>query len=489
MATKFTGGFDKDRPLGRVSPAKAPMPNERQFGFSTLAVHAGQRPDPVTGARAVPIYQTSAYIFEDSDQAANLFALQRFGNIYSRIMNPTVAVFEERIAALENGIGAVATSSGQAAQHIALFSLMDAGDEFIASSTLYGGTVNQFDVTFRKVGINAVFVNISDLDAVRRAITPKTKCIFAETLGNPKIDVLDIEALAVIAHDNGIPLVVDNTFPSPYCCRPLDWGADIVVHSATKWICGHGTTMGGVIIDAGRFPWNNGKFPGMTEPSKGYHNLRFFEYFGDFGWLMKARTEMLRDYGPCQSAFNAFLLLQGLETLHVRMDRHVANARRVAEFLNTHQAVKWVNYPGLPDSPYHELSLKYLPKGPGAIFTFGIKGGRDAGKKLIENVQLFSHLANVGDCKSLIIHPATTTHQQLTDEELTACGIGPEMIRISVGIEEIDDILWDLGQALDKSQQAAPVTQTLAMAMAGHDDDAPSGHSLLSKAFGAPYQR
>ncbi|MFY9314584.1 MAG: O-acetylhomoserine aminocarboxypropyltransferase/cysteine synthase family protein [Burkholderiales bacterium] len=487
MTTKLTGGFDKDRPLGRAAPGKPGVPNERQFGFSTLAVHAGQRPDPVTGARAVPIYQTSAYIFEDSDQAANLFALQRFGNIYSRIMNPTVAVFEERIAALENGIGAVATSSGQAAQHIALFSLMDAGDEFIASSTLYGGTVNQFDVTFRKVGINAVFVNISDLDAVKRAITPKTKCIFAETLGNPKIDVLDIEALAGIAHDNGIPLVVDNTFPSPYCCRPLDWGADIVVHSATKWICGHGTTMGGVIVDAGRFPWNNGKFPGMTEPSKGYHNLRFFEYFGDFGWLMKARTEMLRDYGPCQSAFNAFLMLQGLETLHVRMERHVANARRVAEFLHAHKAVQWVNYPGLPHSPYHKLSLKYLPKGPGAIFTFGIKGGRDAGKKLIENVQLFSHLANVGDCKSLIIHPASTTHQQLTDAELAACGIGPEMIRISVGIEEVDDILWDLGQALEKSQQAAPRTETLAMA--GHEEDEPSGHSLLSKAFGAPYQR
>ena len=464
------------------------VPSEKRFGFNTMAVHAGQRPDPVTGSRAVPIYQTSAYIFEDSDHAANLFALQRFGNIYSRIMNPTVAVFEERIAALENGIGAVATASGQAAQHIALFSLMDAGDEFIASSTLYGGTINQFDVTFRKVGINPVFVDISDLEAVRRAITAKTKCIFAETLGNPKIDVLDIEAVARIAHDNGIPLVVDNTFASPYCCRPIDWGADIVLHSATKFICGHGTTMGGVIVDAGRFPWDNGKFPGMTQPSKGYHNLRFFEYFGDFGWLIKARGEMLRDYGPCQSPFNAFLLLQGLETLHVRMERHVANARKAAEFLSSHPAVSWVNYPELPKSPYRALSQKYLPKGPGAIFTFGIKGGRDAGRKLIENVQLLSHLANVGDCKSLIIHPASTTHQQLTDEELTACGIGPDMIRVSIGIEDIEDILWDLEQSLAKSQQAAPVTQTLATAGAQEEPE-PSGHSLLSKAFGAPFQK
>jgi O-acetylhomoserine (thiol)-lyase len=477
--------------LGRISQTPrlgtAMATSEKHFGFGTQAVHAGQRPDPVTGSRAVPIYQTSAYIFEDTDQAANLFALQRFGNVYSRIMNPTVAVFEERIAALENGIGAVATASGQAAQHIALFSLMGAGDEFIASKTLYGGTVNQFDVTFRKVGINPIFVNIDDHNAIQRAITPRTKCIFAETLGNPKIDVLDIEAVSAIAHENGIPLVVDNTFASPYCCRPIDWGADIVLHSATKFICGHGTTMGGVIIDAGRFPWNNGKFPGMTEPSKGYHNLRFFEYFGDFGWLLKARGEMLRDYGPCQSPFNAFLLLQGLETLHVRMERHVSNARYVAEYLKKHEAVTWVNYPGFTDSPYHELCKKYLSERPGAIFTFGIKGGREAGKKLIENVQLFSHLANVGDCKSLIIHPATTTHQQLTDEELSACGIGPDMIRISIGIEDIDDLLWDLGQALEKSQQAIPIAETLPLAAV--DELEPSGHSLLSKAFGAPYQR
>jgi O-acetylhomoserine (thiol)-lyase len=450
---------------------------EKQFGFDTLAVHAGQRPDPVTGSRAVPIYQTSAYVFEDTDHAANLFALQRFGNIYSRIMNPTVAVFEERIAALETGIGAIATASGQAAQHIALMALMEHGDEFVSSSTLYGGTINQFDVTFRRLGINARFVDAGDIDGWRRAINDKTKCLYAETLGNPKIDVLDIEAVADIAHERGLPLVVDNTFATPYLCRPIDWGADIVLHSATKFICGHGTSMGGVIVEAGKFPWNNGKFPGMTEPSKGYHNLRFFEYFGDFGWLMKARAEMLRDYGPCMSPFNAFLMLQGLETLHVRMDRHVANARRVAEFLGSHPAVEYVNYPSLPASPYHYLAQKYLPKGAGSIFTFGLKGGRPAGKRLIESVQLFSHLANVGDCKSLIIHPASTTHQQLTDEELVACGIGPEMIRLSVGIEDVDDILWDLEQALERSQrETEPSTVHTA------------GHSLLSKAFGAPHQ-
>jgi O-acetylhomoserine (thiol)-lyase len=453
------------------------MSEEKQFGFDTIAVHGGQRPDPVTGARAVPIYQTSAYVFEDTDHAANLFALQRFGNIYSRIMNPTVAVFEERIAALENGIGAIATASGQAAQHIALMTLMEQGDEFVSSSTLYGGTINQFDVTFRKLGVNARFVDAGDLNAWRGAVTDQTKCLYAETLGNPKIDVLDIEAVAGIAHEHGLPLVVDNTFASPYLCRPIDWGADIVLHSATKFICGHGTSMGGVIVEAGKFPWNNGKFPGMTEPSKGYHNLRFFEYFGDFGWLMKARAEMLRDYGPCLSPFNAFLFLQGLETLHVRMERHVANAQRVAEFLAGHPAVDYVNYPGLPGNPFHDLAQKYLSRGSGSIFTFGIKGGRPAGKRLIEAVQLFSHLANVGDCKSLVIHPASTTHQQLTDEELEACGIGPEMIRLSVGIEDVEDILWDLEQALERSQQD---TEPMSVHAAGH--------SLLSKAYGAPYQ-
>ena len=456
------------------------MHGEKQFGFDTLAVHAGQRPDPVTGARAVPIYQTGAYVFEDTDHAANLFALQRFGNIYSRIMNPTVAVFEERIAALENGIGAIATASGQAAQHLTIFTLMQAGDEFISSRSLYGGSFQQFDVSFRKMGIETRFVDPLDLDQWKAAVTPRTKAFYAETLGNPLIDVIDIEALANLAHEVGVPLIVDNTFASPYLCRPLDWGADIVVHSATKFICGHGTAIAGVIVDGGRFPWDNGKFPGMTEPSRGYHDLRFFEYFGDFGWLMKCRCEMLRDYGPTMAPFTAWLLLQGLETLHVRMDRHVANAQRVAEYLEQHPAVQYVNYPGLPSNRYHELARKYLPRGAGSIFTFGIEGGREAGKRFIDSVQLFSHLANVGDTKSLVVHPASTTHQQLGDDELRNAGIGPELVRVSIGIEDVDDILWDLDQALTRSQKpelvaAAPSRNGL-------------GHSILSKAFGAPYQ-
>ena len=455
------------------------MHGEKQFGFDTLAVHAGQRPDPVTGARAVPIYQTSAYVFEDTDHAANLFALQRFGNIYSRIMNPTVAVFEERIAALEHGIGAVATASGQAAQHLVMFTLMQAGDEFVCSRSLYGGSFQQFDVSFRKMGIDARFVDASDLEQWRAAVTPRTRAFYAETLGNPAIDVIDIEALAALAHEAGVPLIVDNTFASPYLCRPLDWGADIVVHSATKFICGHGTTIAGVVVDGGRFPWDHGKFPGMTEPSRGYHDLRFFEYFGDFGWLMKCRAEMLRDYGPTMAPFSAWLLLQGLETLHVRMDRHVANAQRVAEHLESHPAVEYVNYPGLPSNRYHNLARKYLPKGAGSIFTFGIRGGRQAGRRFIEALQLFSHLANVGDAKSLVIHPASTTHQQLGDDELRAAGVGPEMIRVSIGIEDVDDILWDLDQALARSQVSEPVGAVSANGL---------GHSILSKAFGAPYQ-
>jgi len=456
------------------------MHGEKQFGFDTLAVHAGQRPDPVTGARAVPIYQTGAFVFEDTDHAANLFALQRFGNIYSRIMNPTVAVFEERIAALENGIGAIATASGQAAQHLTIFTLMQSGDEFVSSRSLYGGSFQQFDVSFRKLGIGARFVDPLDLDEWKAAVTPRTKAFYAETLGNPLIDVIDIEALANLAHEVGVPLIVDNTFASPYLCRPLDWGADIVVHSATKFICGHGTAIAGVIVDGGRFPWDNGKFPGMTEPSRGYHDLRFFEYFGDFGWLMKCRAEMLRDYGPTMAPFTAWLLLQGLETLHVRMDRHIGNALRVAEYLERHPAVEYVNYPGLPSNRYHELARKYMPKGAGSIFTFGVKGGREAGKRFIDSVQLFSHLANVGDTKSLVIHPASTTHQQLGDDELRNAGIGPELIRVSIGIEDIDDILWDLDQALTRSQK--PELAASAPSRNG------LGHSILSKAFGAPYQ-
>jgi O-acetylhomoserine (thiol)-lyase len=456
------------------------MHGEKQFGFDTLAVHAGQRPDPVTGARAVPLYQTGAFVFEDTDHAANLFALQRFGNIYSRIMNPTVAVFEERIAALENGIGAVATASGQAAQHLAVFTLMEAGDEIVSSRSLYGGTYQQFDVSFRKMGIDTRFVPLDDLDAWKAAVTPRTKAFYAETLGNPTIDVVDLEPLAALAHEVGVPLVIDNTFASPYLCRPLDWGADIIVHSATKFICGHGTTIGGVIVDAGRFPWDNGRFPGMTEPSKGYHDIRFFEYFGDFGWLLKCRAEMLRDYGPTMAPQTAWLMLQGLETLHVRMDRHLTNTQKVTEFLESHPAVAYVNYPGLTSSRYHDLAKKYMPKGAGSIFTFGIRGGREAGKRFIDAVQLFSHVANVGDVKSLVIHPASTTHQQLGDDALRAAGVGPELIRVSVGIEDVDDIIWDLDQALARSQKEEPVAA------------APSrnglGHSILSKAFGAPYQ-
>jgi O-acetylhomoserine (thiol)-lyase len=452
----------------------------REFGLDTLAVHAGQRPDPVTGSRAVPIYQTGAYVFEDTEHAANLFALQRFGNVYSRIMNPTVAVFEERVAALENGIGAVATASGQAAQQLTLFTLMQAGDEFVSSRSLYGGSYAQFDVSFRKVGINARFVDGTDLNQWKSAVTPKTKAFFAEVMGNPIIDVIDIEPLADLAHEVGVPLIIDNTFATPYLCRPLEWGADIVVHSATKFICGHGTAIGGVIVDGGRFPWDNGKFPGMTEPSKAYNNLRFFEYFGDFGWLLKCRAEMLRDYGPVMAPQTAWLMLIGLETLGVRMDRHVHNAQQVAEFLQGHEAVEYVNYPGLPSNPYHQLAQKYLPKGAGSIFTFGVKGGREAGRKFIESVQLLSHLANVGDAKSLVIHPASTTHAQLTDDELVAAGVGPEMIRLSVGIENVEDIIWDMEQALAASQRAEEPKPRAAA-----DDQ---GRSLLSKAFGAPYQ-
>jgi O-acetylhomoserine (thiol)-lyase len=399
----------------------------------------------------MPLYQTTSFVFDDAEHAANLFALQRFGNIYTRIMNPTTAAFEERVASLEGGVGALAVASGQSAQFITLFTLLNHGDEIVASNTLYGGTYTQFDISFRKMGINTTFVDGSDVENFRKAITPRTKVLYAETIGNPKIDVLNIEAVAKIAHAAGLPLVVDNTFASPYLCRPIEWGADLVVHSATKFIGGHGTSIGGVIIDSGKFPWDNGNFPGMTEPSKGYHGIRFYETFGDFGFIMKARVESLRDMGPALSPFNAFLFLQGLETLGLRMDRHVANTRLVADYLNEHPQVAWVNYPSLPISPYFDLAKKYLPKGAGAIFTFGIKGGLKAGQQFIENVQLFSHVANVGDAKSLVIHPASTTHAQLSEEDQLASGISPDMIRLSIGLEDIEDILWDLEQALKGS--------------------------------------
>jgi len=421
---------------------------DRQFGFNTRALHAGQRPDPATGARAVPIYQTTSYVFEDTEHAANLFNLQRFGNIYTRIMNPTTAVFEERMAALEGGVGGLAVASGQAAQLIALAGLLEAGDEIVAASTLYGGTYTQFDVSLRRFGINTIFVDPEDPANFRRAITPKTKVIYGETIGNPGMNVLDIAAVAAVAHEAKLPLMIDNTFASPYLCRPIEHGADIVVHSATKFIGGHGTSIGGVIVDSGRFPWGEGMFPQLLEPSKGYHGIRFYETFGDFAFIMKARVEGLRDLGPALSPFNAFLFLQGVETLGLRMERHVANARAVAGFLKEHPAVAWVNYPSLPDSRYYALAQRYLPKGAGAIMTFGIQGGLAAGRRFIEQLQLFSHLANVGDAKSLVIHPASTTHQQLSEDEQRAAGVLPEMIRLSIGLEDAEDLLWDLDQAL-----------------------------------------
>jgi len=421
---------------------------ERAFGFATQALHAGQKPDSATGARAVPIYQTTSYVFEDTEHAAALFNLQRFGNIYTRIMNPTTAVFEERMAALERGVGALALASGQSAQFIAISSLCQAGDEMVAASTLYGGTYTQFDISFRKIGINTTFVDPEDPESFRRAITPRTKLLYGETIGNPRINVLDIAAVAKIAHEANIPLMIDNTFASPYLCRPIEHGADIVVHSATKFIGGHGTSIGGVIVDSGRFPWERGAFPQLLEPSKGYHGIRFRETFGDIAYIIKARVEGLRDFGPALSPFNSFLFLQGLETLNLRMERHSRNALAVAEHLSKHPLVSWVSYPGLASSPYHKLSQKYLPLGAGAILTFGIRGGLEAGRRFIDSLKLFSHLANVGDAKSLVIHPASTTHQQLSDEEKLTAGVTDDLVRLSVGIEDIEDIVWDLDQAL-----------------------------------------
>ncbi len=424
--------------------------SDREFGVETLCLHAGQLPDPSTGSRAVPIYQTSSYVFDSADHAASLFNLQTFGNVYTRLMNPTNAVFEERMAALEGGRAGLAVASGMSAQMIALLTLLEAGDEMVSAKTLYGGSYSQFDVTFRKMGINTVFVDPDDPQNFRRAISDKTKVVYAETLGNPVINVLDIEAVANIAHEAGLPLVVDNTFATPYLCRPMDYGADIVLHSATKFIGGHGTSIGGVIVESGRFPWDNGNFPCMTEPSKGYHGVRFYETFGDFGFTMKARLEALRTLGPAMSPFNGFLFLQGLETLPVRMDRHCENALAVARFLTEHPKVSWVNFPGLEDNPYYNLGRKYLPKGVGSILTFGVKGGVENGIKFIESAQFLSHLANVGDAKTLVIHPASTTHRQLNESDQLAAGVTPDMVRVSVGLETIDDILWDIDQALGR---------------------------------------
>ena len=421
---------------------------DRKYGIETLCLHAGQIPDPVTGARAVPIYQTTSYVFDDADHAASLFNLQTFGNTYVRMTNPTTSVFEERMAALENGRAALAVSSGMAAQMTAILTLLQQGDELVSARTLYGGTYSQFDVTFRKMGIETTFVDSDDSENFRRAITDKTRALYAETVGNPTNNVVDIEAIANIAHDAGVPLIIDNTFATPYLCKPIDYGADIVVHSATKFIGGHGTSMGGVMVESGRFDWGNGKFPGMVEPSAGYHGIRFYETFGDFGFTMKARCETLRTLGQTMSPFNAFMMLQGLETLPVRMDRHCENARGVADFLLGHPSVSWVNYAGLADGKYHALAKKYLPEGAGSILTFGVNGGSKAGQEFINRARFMSHLANVGDARTLIIHPASTTHRQLDEQQQLAAGVTPDMVRISVGLETLDDILWDIDQAL-----------------------------------------
>ncbi|SEB48624.1 homocysteine synthase [Paenibacillus sp. GP183] len=430
------------------------MAEERKLQPETLAIHAGQVIDPTTRSRAVPIYQTTSYGFKDTDHAANLFALKEFGNIYSRIMNPTTDVFEQRIAALENAAAALGVASGQAAITYSILNIAQAGDEIVSSASLYGGTYNLFATTFPKLGIQVKFVDSSDPENFRKAITDKTKALYAETIGNPKGDVLDIEAAAKIAHENGIPLIVDNTFPSPYLLRPIDHGADIVVHSATKFIGGHGTTIGGVIVDGGRFDWKaSGKFPGLTTPDASYGGVVYTEAVGPIAYIIKARVQLLRDLGAAISPFNSFQLLQGLETLHLRLERHSKNALEVAQYLEKHPDVEWVSYPGLESHPSYQLAKKYLPKGQGAILTFSIKGGIEAGKKLIHSVQLFSHLANVGDSKSLIIHPASTTHQQLNVQEQLNAGVTSGLIRLSVGTEAIEDILYDLEEAIKVSQQ------------------------------------
>ena len=425
---------------------------EREFGFHTRSLHTGQQPDAATNARAAPIYQTTSFVFNDSDHAAALFGLREFGNIYTRIMNPTNAVFEERMASLEGGIGALATSSGQGAQLLAISSLCQAGDDIVSAATLYGGTYTQMDTTFRRFGYNTIFVDPDDPENFRRAITEKTKLVYVETIANPRMNVVDIEAVAKIAHDAGVPLVVDNTFASPYLCRPIEHGADIIVHSATKFIGGHGTSIGGVIVDAGKFNWNNGKFPMLTAPSPGYHGMVFTETFGEMAYIIKCRVEGLRDLGPCLAPLNSFLFLQGLETLGMRMERHCANSLAVAKHLEGHRSVTWVQHAGLESSPYYQSACKYLPKGSGAVFTFGIEGGLEAGRKFIDALQLFSHLANVGDAKSLVIHPASTTHQQLSASDQAAAGITPDMVRLSVGLEDVEDLIWDLDQALAASQ-------------------------------------
>jgi O-acetylhomoserine (thiol)-lyase len=423
---------------------------KREPGIATLAIHGGQSPDPTTKSRAVPIYQTTSYVFDDADHAARLFALKEFGNIYTRIMNPTTDVFEKRVAALEGGAAALATASGQAAEALALTTIANAGDEIISSTSLYGGTYNLFHYTLPKWGINVKFVDSADFDGIRKAINGKTRAIYTETLGNPKLDIPDLQKIAAIAHENGLPLVVDGTTTSPALLRSIEHGADIVINSATKFLGGHGNSIGGVIVDAGKFDWKaSGRFKDFVEPDPSYHGLSFHEAFGPLAFILKARVQGLRDVGPALSPFNAFLFLQGIETLHLRMERHSSNALAVAKHLEKHPGIQWVNYPGLPTSKYHALANKYLPKGFGSLLTFGIKGGYEAGRKFINSVKLFSLLANIGDAKSLVIHPASTTHQQLSEEEQRSTGVTPEMVRLSVGIEDIADILEDLDQALN----------------------------------------
>ncbi|WP_456273292.1 O-acetylhomoserine aminocarboxypropyltransferase/cysteine synthase family protein [Bacillus sp. AK031] len=425
-----------------------------QFDPETLLLHGGQEPDPVTGSRAVPIYQTTSYVFNDTEHAQNLFSLSEAGNIYTRIGNPTVDVFEKRIALLEKGVAAVAVSSGMAAISLAILNLAGAGDEVVASSKLYGGTYNLFAVTLPRYGIKVKFVDSTDPENFRHAITENTKAVFAETIGNPSLNVLDIEKVADIAHSKGVPLIIDNTFPSPYGCQPIQYGADIVIHSATKWIGGHGTAIGGVIVDGGQFDWNSPRFPGFTEPDASYNGLQYVDV-GEAAYAVKLRVQLLRDFGACLSPHNAFLLLQGLETLHLRVPKHNSNALEIARYLENHPSVDWVSYPGLANHPANTLAEKYLEHGHGSIVNFGIKGGREAGRKLIDNITLWSHVANVGDAKSLIIHPASTTHQQLNSEDLKTTGVTEALIRLSIGLESVKDLTADLDQAIQKATAAA----------------------------------
>ncbi len=428
--------------------------SERKLKFDTLQVHAGQKADPTTGSRAVPIYQTSSYVFNNTDHAANLFALTEPGNIYTRIMNPTTDVFEQRIAALEGGIAALAFASGQAAITCAIQNITKVGDEIVSASTLYGGTYNLFTATFSNFGVKTVFVDPDDPENFRKAINEKTKAVYIESIGNPGINIIDIEAVAKIAHENGIPLIVDNTFGTPYLIKPIEFGADIVIHSATKFIGGHGTSIGGVIVDSGKFDWaKSGKFPGLTEADPSYHGIRYTEAVGAAAYIIKARVTLLRDTGACLSPFNSFMFIQGLETLSLRVERHVQNTKKVIEFLRNHPMVSWINYPGTPGNKYNSLAEKYFPKGAGSIFTFGIKGGMEPAKKFINSLEIFALLANVADAKSLVIHPASTTHAQLSEEDQRSAGVTPDQIRLSIGIEDAEDLIYDLEQALKKAEE------------------------------------